>query len=108
MALDSQQGLTPFAHAHAGVCLWPVGSRAGLQPEALADQLLVNCAQPASKIDQLSQIACTRAPVQVAKRELALECDYSWEAASQARFKQLVEADKSLAGRVGGTWHCPR
>uniref|UniRef100_A0A7S3QXC6 ABC1 atypical kinase-like domain-containing protein n=1 Tax=Dunaliella tertiolecta TaxID=3047 RepID=A0A7S3QXC6_DUNTE len=38
--------------------------------------------------------------VAVAKRELALECDYSWEAASQARFKQLVEADKSLAGRV--------
>ncbi|KAF5838123.1 ABC1 family-domain-containing protein [Dunaliella salina] len=43
--------------------------------------------------------------VAVAKRELALECDYSWEAASQARFKQLVEADKSLAGKAEqGSW----
>lgn len=40
---------------------------------------------------------------QVAKRELALECDYSWEATSQARFKQLVEADSSLVGKVGVT-----
>ncbi len=33
---------------------------------------------------------------QVAKRELALECDYSYEAASQARFKALVEGDRDL------------
>jgi hypothetical protein len=37
---------------------------------------------------------------QVAKRELALECDYTWEARSQARFKKLVEADASMTGKV--------
>jgi len=31
--------------------------------------------------------------VRVAKRELALECDYTHEAAAQARFKRLVERD---------------
>ena len=39
----------------------------------------------------------TRALVQVAKRELALECDYRHEAAAQARFRELVLADPSLA-----------
>ena len=33
------------------------------------------------------------APVQVAKRELKLECDYRHELQSQQRFKQLIEAD---------------
>jgi hypothetical protein len=37
---------------------------------------------------------------QVAKRELALECDYSWEFAGQSRFKQLVEEDEQLRGLV--------
>lgn len=38
--------------------------------------------------------ACSRA--QVAKRELALECDYTYEAAAQQRFKGLVEGDVQL------------
>ena len=33
---------------------------------------------------------------QVAKRELALECDYRWELASQQRFKALVSEDTEL------------
>ena len=44
--------------------------------------------------------AFTYLHTQAAKRELALECDYTWEAASQARFKHLVEADSTLAGKV--------
>lgn len=35
--------------------------------------------------------------VRVAKRELALECDYRHEAVAQARFRELVLADPSLA-----------
>eukprot|EP00879_Flechtneria_rotunda_P006145 GHRR01006461.1.p1 GENE.GHRR01006461.1~~GHRR01006461.1.p1 ORF type:complete len:813 (+),score=305.37 GHRR01006461.1:22-2460(+) len=34
--------------------------------------------------------------VKVAKRELALECDYTYEAAAQARFRQLVASDEDL------------
>ena len=34
---------------------------------------------------------------QVAKRELALECDYSYEARCQAQFRQLVAAEPDLA-----------
>ena len=30
---------------------------------------------------------------QVAKKELAMECDYAYEARCQSRFKALVEAD---------------
>lgn len=30
---------------------------------------------------------------QVAKKELAMECDYSYESRCQTRFKALVEAD---------------
>ena len=38
---------------------------------------------------------------QVAKKELALECDYTWELGAQARFKKLVESDPELvAGKV--------
>ena len=33
----------------------------------------------------------------MAKDELALECDYEYEAACQTRFKALVEADPDLA-----------
>lgn len=36
--------------------------------------------------------------LQVAKRELALECNYSYEAAAQARFRDLVAGDPQLAG----------
>ena len=35
-------------------------------------------------------------PLQVAKRELALECDYEYEARCQKRFKQLVEDDPAF------------
>ncbi|KAG2498015.1 hypothetical protein HYH03_004273 [Edaphochlamys debaryana] len=35
--------------------------------------------------------------VKVAKRELALECDYTYEAACQARYRDLIAADPSLA-----------
>lgn len=45
----------------------------------------------------LTGACCARAG-QVAKRELALECDYSYEAAAQARFKALVAGDPQLAG----------
>lgn len=31
--------------------------------------------------------------VQVAKQELALECDYRSESAAQARFKKLIEGN---------------
>lgn len=34
---------------------------------------------------------------QVAKRELALECNYSYEAAAQGRFRELVAGDPQLA-----------
>ena len=34
--------------------------------------------------------------LQVAKRELALECDYEYEARCQKRFKQLVEGDPAF------------
>ncbi len=39
-------------------------------------------------------------PAQVAKKELALECDYGHEARSQARFRQLIDADAGFAGAV--------
>lgn len=42
--------------------------------------------------------------MQVAKRELALECDYSYEATCQERFKALVESEPRLAG---GRFHVP-
>ncbi|WIA21608.1 hypothetical protein OEZ85_000793 [Tetradesmus obliquus] len=35
--------------------------------------------------------------VKVAKRELALECNYTYEAAAQQRFRQLVAADAELS-----------
>ena len=38
--------------------------------------------------------------LQVAKRELALECDYRWELASQQRFRSLVLADPELSRHV--------
>ena len=37
---------------------------------------------------------------QVAKKELALECDYGHEARSQARFRELIDADAGFAGAV--------
>lgn len=37
---------------------------------------------------------------QVAKRELALECDYSYEARCQQRFRQLVIDDPDLGRNV--------
>jgi len=37
---------------------------------------------------------------QVAKRELALECDYSYEARCQKRFRELVMADTDFALHV--------
>jgi aarF domain-containing kinase len=36
---------------------------------------------------------------QVAKEELALECDYTYEARCQQRFKALIEAEPAFAGR---------
>ena len=38
--------------------------------------------------------------LQVAKRELALECDYSYEARSQKKFRELVMADTDFALHV--------
>ena len=38
--------------------------------------------------------------VQVAKRELALECDYSYEARCQKKFRELVMADTDFALHV--------
>ncbi len=38
--------------------------------------------------------------VQVAKRELALECDYSYEARCQKKFRELVMADTDFAMHV--------
>lgn len=40
---------------------------------------------------------CTMYYRQVAKRELALECDYSYELRCQARFRDLLAADPQLA-----------
>lgn len=37
---------------------------------------------------------------QVAKRELALECDYSYEARCQQQFRQLVAADPDFTTNV--------
>ena len=37
---------------------------------------------------------------QVAKRELALECDYGYEARCQSQFRRLIAADPSLAMAV--------
>ena len=34
--------------------------------------------------------------VRVAKAELALECDYTWEAAAQTRFRELLKDDKEF------------
>lgn len=39
---------------------------------------------------------CFCGSVQVAKRELALECDYSYEARCQQQFRQLVAADEGF------------
>lgn len=36
----------------------------------------------------------------MAKKELALECDYSYEARSQAKFRELVMADTDFALHV--------
>jgi len=36
--------------------------------------------------------------VAVVKKELAMECDYRWEAEAQARFVELVALDSSLSG----------
>ena len=38
--------------------------------------------------------------LQVAKRELALECDYSYEARCQKKFRELVMADTDFALHV--------
>lgn len=35
--------------------------------------------------------------VQVAKRELSMECDYEYEARCQKRFKKLISSDPELA-----------
>jgi aarF domain-containing kinase len=35
--------------------------------------------------------------VQVAKRELSMECDYEYEARCQKRFKKLISSDPDLA-----------
>lgn len=35
--------------------------------------------------------------VKVMKKELALECDYEYEMHSQAKFKELIESDESIA-----------
>ena len=35
--------------------------------------------------------------VQVAKRELSMECDYEYEARCQKRFKKLISTDPDLA-----------
>jgi predicted unusual protein kinase regulating ubiquinone biosynthesis (AarF/ABC1/UbiB family) len=35
--------------------------------------------------------------LQVAKRELALECNYTYEAAAQVRFRELVNQDEQLS-----------
>ena len=43
--------------------------------------------------DWLCQNAHCQSVLQVAKRELAMECDYAYEARCQSRFKELVEAD---------------
>ena len=40
------------------------------------------------------------AGAQVAKRELALECDYAYEARSQAQFRALVRGDPDLRDAV--------
>ncbi|KAK9837477.1 hypothetical protein WJX81_005202 [Elliptochloris bilobata] len=40
------------------------------------------------------------AAAKVAKKELALECDYGHEARSQARFRDLINADAGFAGAV--------
>ncbi len=45
--------------------------------------------------------------LQVAKRELALECDYRWEYECQQRFKALVEADAQLRDKVRGARGSP-
>ena len=37
---------------------------------------------------------------QVAKKELALECDYAWEATAQERFSELVAAQPDMVGVV--------
>ncbi|CAG9466089.1 unnamed protein product [Pedinophyceae sp. YPF-701] len=42
--------------------------------------------------------------VAVARKELAMECDYEYEAASQKRFRALIEEDPDLRGR----FHVPR
>ncbi|GAX77030.1 hypothetical protein CEUSTIGMA_g4477.t1 [Chlamydomonas eustigma] len=42
--------------------------------------------------------------VAVAKRELALECDYSWELGAQQRFRELVKQDPEFSSLV----HVPR
>jgi predicted unusual protein kinase regulating ubiquinone biosynthesis (AarF/ABC1/UbiB family) len=36
---------------------------------------------------------------QVAKEELSLECDYTYEAQCQQRFKALIEAEPAFVGR---------
>ena len=38
--------------------------------------------------------------LQVAKRELALECDYEYEARCQKRFKQLLSTDAELSDHM--------
>lgn len=35
----------------------------------------------------------------MAKEELSLECDYTYEAACQQRFKALIEAEPAFAGK---------
>lgn len=39
---------------------------------------------------------CISLSLQVAKRELALECNYTYEGAAQQRFRDLVAADSQL------------
>ncbi len=40
---------------------------------------------------------CCVCHVQVAKRELSMECDYEYEARCQKRFKKLISSDPDLA-----------
>lgn len=48
---------------------------------------------------QVADIYLSNCPFQVAKEELALECDYMYEAKCQQRFKALTEAEPAFAGK---------
>jgi aarF domain-containing kinase len=110
-----------IGQVHRGVLVGPDGKSSSGRAVAVKVQYPGVARSIESDVDNLMRLvrltdALPRglyvdAAVKVAKRELALECDYTYEAEAQRRFRALVERDGAAMqaaaadGRVGGGRH---